>query len=116
MTEKPGGKSPEPPDINDAGRLSLDDRGNVTWEWREDEELLADGELGATARLRALDEPTLRIQEPLQDSRGPDAGYDPYESGKLSRKPGRKKRDLKALSAWIAARKKAAENDNPGDT
>jgi hypothetical protein len=34
-------------------------------------------------------------------------GYDPYESGLLAKKERHKKRDLRALSAWIEARKRA---------
>lgn len=34
-------------------------------------------------------------------------GYDPYESGLLAKTERRRKRDLRALSAWIAARKRA---------
>lgn len=34
-------------------------------------------------------------------------GYDPYESGLLARKEPRKKRDLRALSEWIKAKRLA---------
>ena len=38
-------------------------------------------------------------------------GYDPYESGLLEKKERRKKRDLRALSEWIKAKKRAESGE-----
>jgi hypothetical protein len=38
-------------------------------------------------------------------------GYDPYESGLLAKKEHRKKRDLRALSEWIKAKKRAESGE-----
>ena len=37
--------------------MGLDDRGNVTWEWKDQGDLLADDTLGAAERVRALVDP-----------------------------------------------------------
>ena len=42
-----------------------------------------------------------------QNPAGLKKGYDPYESGLLAKKEPRKKRDLRALSEWIKAKKRA---------
>ena len=51
--KKPAGAPPEDPASKDAepGRLEVDDRGNVTWQWT-DGGLLADDTLGAAQRMR----------------------------------------------------------------
>lgn len=46
-----------------------------------------------------------------ENRRGLKEGYDPYSSGLLDRKERRKKRDLRALSAWIEARNRARRSD-----
>lgn len=94
------------------GQLGRDDRGNITWQWKQDEGLLADDTAGAAARVQALLDPNLDIQEDEpteQDPRnitGLMKGYDPYQSGVLGTKERKKKRDLHALSRWVEARKK----------
>lgn len=121
MTEKPGRKAPAPPDVNEAGQLGYDDRGNVTWQWKDDEELLADDELGATARVRALLDPNLQVKDDEADPLNPDrhnptglkTGYNPYNSGALAKEGWKKSKDLKALSKWIEARKKVAAKKEP---
>jgi hypothetical protein len=88
-----------------AGRLTEDDRGNITWQWADDEELQADDTAGATLRLRALvdSEPAPKgIENPL----GLKTGYDPYESGALVKTGRRKKTNLRELSKWIKKKRK----------
>lgn len=118
MTEKPRGKAPPPPSkLDDPGRLAVDDRGNVTWEWTDDRDLLADDVLGETARLRALVDPALGLQDdpgdpmnPLQKNpKGLTSGYNPYNSGALDKQSHKKKKNLKELSKWIELRKKVAK-------
>jgi hypothetical protein len=122
MTEKPRGKAPASPNTgSDAGHLGTDDRGNVTWEWTGEGDLLADDTLGAAERVRALVNPALDVQEEPEDpqnpvrsnSKGLKSGYNPYNSGALGKQSYRKKKNLKELSKWIELRKKMA--DKKGD-
>lgn len=94
------------------GQLGHDDRGNITWQWKQDEALLAEDTFGAAARVRALLDPNLDLEdeEPRpHDPRNPKGlthGYDPYQSGVLVKKEWKKKRDLRALSEWVEVKKK----------
>lgn len=94
------------------GQLGVDDRGNVTWTWKQDDALLADDTLGAAERVRALLDPSLELKDddptPLdpRNTKGLTVGYDPYQSGVLSRKERKKKRDMRALSEWVELKKK----------
>jgi hypothetical protein len=124
MSEKPHGKTPRAPAANgDAGRLGLDDRGNVTWEWNEDEpDLVADDPIGDTARVRALVDPRLQVKDdddprnPIQGNpKGLKTGYNPYNSGTLGKQSYKKKKNLKELSRWIELRKKMAAKKKPGE-
>lgn len=118
MTEKPRGKAPQAPAKDgDAGRLGVDDRGNVTWEWNEEEpDLVADDTLGAAERVRALVDPRLQVKDddddplnPIQSNpKGLKTGYNPYNSGALGKQSYKKKKNLKELSKWIELRKKMA--------
>jgi hypothetical protein len=95
-----------------AGKITFDDRGNAFFEWRDD--LLGeDSDAAQRRRDQALESPGLsliddglpRSQELVpRDCR---AGYNPYESGVLDRKAPAKKRDLRELSKWIAAKRRA---------
>lgn len=124
MTEKPRGKASQAPAKDgDAGRLGMDDRGNVTWEWNEDEpDLAADDAVGASARVRALVDPRLQVKDddydpanPIQSNpKGLKSGYNPYNSGALGKQSWKKKKNLKELSKWIELRKKIAEKKEPG--
>ena len=116
MAEKPRGKSPNTPPDTGAGHLGADDRGNVTWEWRDDPNLLADDTLGGAERMRALVDPKLEVKEddsPTSIVRGNTkalkSGYNPYNSGTLGKQTWKKKKDLRELSKWIELRKKMAE-------
>jgi hypothetical protein len=122
MAAKPGDKTtatspPEDKDGTDPGHLGKDDRGNATWEWTDEGDLLADDSLGAAERVRALVDPTLDV---VDDSGSPDnplvvnpkrlkTGYNPYNSGALGKQSWKKKKDLHELSKWIELRKKMAE-------
>ena len=115
--EKPPGTKPAAapePDPNEPGRLELDDRGNVTWHWSDDEGLNADDTLGAAERIRALVGPGLDVQEEQEDplspvqsnAKGLKTGYNPYNSGALGKQSWKKKKDLRKLSEWIELKKK----------
>lgn len=119
MADKPPGKKPPPSpagadDSDEPGRLEMDDRGNVTWHWSNDENLQADDTLGAAERIRALVNPDLDVQEepsdplsPVQNNtKGLKTGYNPYNSGALGKQSWKKKKDLRKLSEWIELRKK----------
>lgn len=123
MADKPGirpaDKATAPaPKSSEVGHLSTDDRGNVTWEWSEvDENLLADDEIGATARMRALVDPSLEVEEDDDDTTNPlksnpkglKSGYNPYNSGALGKATWKKSKDLRELSKWIELRKKMGD-------
>ena len=120
MAEKPPGKKlPDraAPDADEPGRLERDDRGNVTWQWSNDENLAADDTLGAAERLRALVDPGLDVQEepdnplsPAQsNTKGLKTGYNPYNSGALGKQAWKKKKDLRQLSKWIELKKKMTD-------
>jgi hypothetical protein len=123
MTEKPRGKAQQALAKDaDPGRLGMDDRGNVTWEWNEEEpDLVADDTLGAAERVRALVDPRLQVKDddddplsPIQSNpKGLKTGYNPYNSGALGKQSWKKKRSLKDLSKWIELRKKVAEKKEP---
>jgi len=118
---KPAGKRPDPKSKDDeSGRLAEDDRGNVTWQWAEDDEdLLADDEVGKLQRIRALTDTVLEFEEdPVTPGKpkaiepnptGLKSGYNPYESGQLGKQNWKKKKDLRELSKWIELRKKTAK-------
>jgi hypothetical protein len=131
MTEKRRGRLPgewadddddDAPPHSEAGRLAEDDRGNVTWEWANEEVLQADDTAGAIERLRALVDPNLDIvdSEPaahgIENPRGLKTGYNPYESGALvkSGRPKKKKTDMRELSKWIATKRKL-QGDSSGE-
>ena len=98
------------------GRLGVDDRGNVTWEWAEKDDLQADDPIGEAERLRVLVDPSLKVADDPTDPMNPDQenpkglkkGYNPYNSGALVKRRWRRKKDLRKLSKWIELRKKLA--------
>jgi len=120
---KPPGKAPQTDrfEKTGSGKLAQDDRGNVTWEWADDEDLQADDTLGAAERIRALVDPTLKVEEedlggnnPVKSNpKGLTKGYNPYNSGALGKHDWKKKKDLHELSKWIEMRKKVQEK-GPG--
>ena len=99
------------------GRVKFDDRGNAVWEWS-----LATGAFGhevSNERMQRLEHPALSIADdaptPSETVRanplGTKKGYDPYDSGKLGKKPqAPRKKDLRRLGELLKLKKQAANN------
>ncbi len=104
-------------DAKSTGRVQFDDKGNAIWEWS-----LATGAFGrevSTERLHKLEHPALSLADdaptPFDTVRanplGTKKGYDPYDSGKLGKRPeAPRKKDLRKLSEFMKLKKQAAEN------
>jgi hypothetical protein len=104
------------------GRVKFDDRGNAIWEWS-----LATGAFSrevSRERLQKLEHPALSLADdaptPFETVRsnplGTKKGYDPYDSGKLGKKPDPpRKKDLRRLSEWLKLKKQAMGNKNAED-
>ena len=102
----------EPPKT---GRVQFDDRGNAIWEWS-----VATGKFDqevSTARLQKLEHPALSLADDAPtpsdhvkpNPLGTVKGYNPYDSGKLDKKPeAARKKDLHRLSEWLKLKKQAA--------
>jgi hypothetical protein len=122
----PGGQA-EPSPKNSAGgekstgRVKFDERGNAVWEWQ-----VTTGAFGmevSTQRLKKLEHPALSIADdaptPFETVRanplGMKKGYDPYDSGRLAKKPPPAKKDLRRLSEWLKLKKQADGNKEDGD-
>lgn len=116
MKDKPRGRPIPQGKAHQAGHLGEDDRGNITWQWANDDALQADDEDGRLERLTALADPDLQLAEPDSVPRQPaepeagrlNAGYNPYNSGELRKASWKRKKDLRELSSWIHLRKKMA--------
>jgi hypothetical protein len=98
---------------SDSGHLAEDDRGNITWQWADDDELQADDTSGSLTRLRALVDPSLDVvddfggspRSPEDNFKGLKTGYNPYNSGSLGKSAWKKKKSLQELSKWIETRR-----------
>jgi len=111
---KSGGKS--------TGRVRFDDRGMAIWEWS-----IATGAFGREVtpeRLQKLEHPALSLADdaptPFETVRsnplGTKKGYDPYDSGKLGKRPEPpKKKDLRRLSEFLKLKKQAEGNKDNDD-
>jgi hypothetical protein len=101
------------------GRIAFDERGHAVYSWN-DPRLGKDGADAERARRKALDIPNLTVVEdepevnaPIRNNvKGVRIGYNPYESGLLSRKAPPKKRDLRELSKWLEMKKRITGNGN----
>ena len=101
------------------GQIAFDDRGNAVYAWKDDL-LVEDSENGERARRRALAHPGLSLMDdepaanaPIRNNeKGLRIGYNPYQSGLLPKKEGRKKRDLRELSKWIETKKKLGQESD----
>jgi hypothetical protein len=98
------------------GRVKFDERGNAVWEWQ-----VTTGAFGtevSTQRLQKLEHPALSIADdaptPFETVRanplGTKKGYDPYDSGRLGKKPPPAKKDLRRLSESLKLKKQAESN------
>jgi len=92
---------------NPTGRVAHDDRGNAVWKWSRDLEVLP-FQFDASKLTVAEDAPS-PVGNVTVNKAAVKSGYNPYESGLILKKRA-KKRDLKELSRWIEARKRAAED------
>ena len=89
------------------GKIEFDDLGNAIW-------VPSTTTVSGDAMLRLLEDPTLAIsddsgqgsnQPVKRNPQGLKKGYDPYDSGLLSKKQFKKKKDLRRLSNWIQTNK-----------
>ena len=99
------------------GRVKFDERGNAVWEWS-----VATGAFGrevSAERMHRLEHPALSLADdaptPFETVRanplGTKKGYDPYDSGKLGKKPqAPRKKDLRRLGELLKLKKQAANN------
>jgi len=98
------------------GKVAFDARGNAIYQWGDDR-LTDDGATGERLRDQALDYAGLAIADdeaPLNapiraNPKGVRIGYNPYESGLLTRRQTKRKRDLHELSKWIDAKRRLNE-------
>ena len=121
QSSAPDDKGGAQTDAKGTDRVKFDDRGNAVWEWS-----VATGAFGrevSTARLQKLEHPALSIADdaptPLDTVRpnplGTKKGYDPYDSGKLGKRPeAPRKKDLRRLGEFLKLKKQAATNKDGG--
>jgi hypothetical protein len=114
--DKPSAPEPKA-DAKSTGRVQFDSRGNAVWEWS-----IATGAFGrepSSERLQRLENPALSIADdaptPFDTVRanplGQKTGYNPYDSGRLGKKPEPpKKKDLRKLSEFLKLKKQAEGN------
>jgi hypothetical protein len=109
--------------VNQSGHVTFDDRGQAIWEWS-----MTTGRFetaSTSTRLKKLTNVELSlVDDPLPvegkkvqvNRTGAKKGYDPYDSGRLSRTGTHKivKKDLRKLGEWINLKNKAAKNQDEG--
>jgi hypothetical protein len=112
----PNAKPEEP--VNTTGRVTFDDRGQAIWEWSMKAGRFETA--STSSRLKKLTNVELSLIDdpPPADGKtvqanplGTKKGYDPYDSGRLSRSRTQKpiKKDLRKLGEWINLKKNAAK-------
>lgn len=102
----------------ETGTVNHDVRGNAVFEWGSDV-LAEDSEAGQRARNKALTYHGLSLvdDEPAknaaiqQNPKGTRVGYNPYESGMLSKEP-RKRTNLRELSKWVEQKRKLEKKED----
>ena len=92
---------------NPTGRVAHDERGNAIWKWSQDLEILP-FQFDASTLTVADDAPS-PVGNLTVNKAAVKSGYNPYESGLILKKRA-KKRDLRELSRWIEARKRAVDD------
>lgn len=100
----------------ETGTVNHDVRGNAVFEWGSDA-LAEDSESGERARNKALTYHGLSLvdDEPAQNApiqqnpKGTRVGYNPYESGMLSKQEPRKRTNLRELSKWVEQKRKVQQ-------
>lgn len=98
-----------------SGRVAFDDRGNAVWQWSDQTVEAAPSvslsKIGVGGLSIVDDTPTATSSV---NSTGIMKGYNPYQSGMLEteKKERRAKRDLKALSQWIAMKKNVQSGED----
>lgn len=107
-------RRPDSKTFTDTGRIEYDQLGNPIW--------VPHRNLASSAAVaRLLNDDSLAITDEEAQTTLPRIqpnpgglrkGYDPYQSGLLVKQERRRKRDLRALSAWIAAKKRAESKDD----
>ena len=106
------------------GDVGFDDLGNALYQWKDDS-MLEEGDAADQRRQRALsvanlvlvdDEPPPDIKTIAANKKGLRVGYNPYDSGQLKKEKWKKPRDLRALSQWIEAQKRAGAANSQPDT
>lgn len=101
--------SSNPSKDRSTGHVKFDKRGNAVWHWTGDT-----GSFGletSDIRRRRLENSTLSLAKGDQ-KRSAFAGYDPYQSGPVSKDKATPRNDLRKLSEWIKSQRKTEEGKN----
>ena len=123
-TRKPPGSPAKPrPSTRptEPGRVAENDRGNMGWEWANDDALQSDDTLGGIERLQALVDPNLVVVDDdapnslKHNAKGLKVGYNPYDSGALGKTERKKKMNLRELSKWIETKRKTEAKKEKGE-
>lgn len=103
--------------MTESGHVTFDDRGQAVWEWSKPRGRFQTAT--TSTRLKKLTNVELSIvdAEPSPAERvrenpgGARKGYDPYDSGRLSRNGSKRfaKKDLRKLGEWIRLKKQVED-------